>query len=203
MKNYDLVITTYNVLQQELRLTENTEERNLRNPRKYSQGGSPIVNMKWWRLCLDEAQVIENRVMVTDMAKRLNAVHRWAITGTPISKNVTDIYALINYLEMEPYSEKRCWDYLLYKPYLDGNFEPMFHFLSTIMWRTCKIDVLDQISIPNLKTETHWLEFTEIEKYFYNCEYDIRYCDFLRKLKNYNQEMPLKALDNKSFKEVI
>lgn len=68
------------------------QKRNLRNPPKYCIGGSPIVNMKWWRMCLDEAQVIENKVIVSEMARRINAEHRWAVTGTPISKNMSGIF---------------------------------------------------------------------------------------------------------------
>jgi E3 ubiquitin-protein ligase SHPRH len=28
-----------------------------------------------------------------------------------------------------------------------------------ILWRTCKKDVLDQIDIPPLREEIHWLQF--------------------------------------------
>lgn len=45
--------------------------------------------MKWWRLCFDEAQTVETARMVSEMAQKLVAVHRWAVTGTPISKDIT------------------------------------------------------------------------------------------------------------------
>lgn len=61
----------------------------MRHQRKYSVPGSPITRLKWWRLCLDEAQTVETARMVSEMAQRLTAVHRWAVTGTPISKDIT------------------------------------------------------------------------------------------------------------------
>lgn len=67
------------------------KEFNLRHQRKYCVPGSPISRLKWWRLCLDEAQTVETARMVSEMAQKLTAVHRWAVTGTPISKDITGI----------------------------------------------------------------------------------------------------------------
>lgn len=62
----------------------------LRNKRKYSPPGSPLVRVKWWRLCLDEAQTVDTPgKMVSEMANKLHANFRWAVTGTPISKNIS------------------------------------------------------------------------------------------------------------------
>jgi len=50
---------------------------------------SPLPCVQWWRLCLDEAQMVECTGSKTaEMARRLGAVHRWAITGTPVQKSV-------------------------------------------------------------------------------------------------------------------
>lgn len=48
------------------------------------------MRVKWWRLCFDEAQTVETPgQMVSEMAKKIYATFRWAITGTPISKEVS------------------------------------------------------------------------------------------------------------------
>lgn len=66
---------------------------NLRKERKYSAPGSPLTRLNWWRLCLDEAQAVEMPGrLVSEMARKITAVHRWAVTGTPISKNISGDY---------------------------------------------------------------------------------------------------------------
>ena len=37
----------------------------------------------------------------------------------------------------------------------------------SILWRTCKTDVLDQIDIPPQTEELHWLQFSPVEEHFY------------------------------------
>lgn len=90
LAKYDIVITTYGVLQTDLRLTEEDKDFSLRYQRKYSPPKSPLTRVKWWRLCLDEAQTVETPTSkVSEMAKKLSAEFRWAVTGTPISKEIS------------------------------------------------------------------------------------------------------------------
>lgn len=103
---YDVVITTYAVLQAELRLTENERETNLRKPPKYSKPCSSIAQMIWWRLCFDEAQMIDCQGMISKMAEKLSAVNRWAVTGTPISRGVSGNF--FNSLYLPIYSKTIC-----------------------------------------------------------------------------------------------
>ena len=43
---------------------------------------SPITCIQWWRICLDEAQMIEStRAKTAEMALRLSAVNKWCVTG--------------------------------------------------------------------------------------------------------------------------
>lgn len=70
------------------------------------------------------------------------------------------------------------------------------------MWRTSKEIALKQITIPEQKVQDYWIEFTPVERYFYEREHDVRYSDFMRKLKSFDPDMPLRALDKREFKEV-
>lgn len=82
----------------------------LRRPPKYSLPGSPVTRLNWWRLCLDEAQTVETPGrMVSEMAKKIHAQHRWAVTGTPISKDISGAYFYI-------FNYNRCIIRLLYAP---------------------------------------------------------------------------------------
>lgn len=43
------------------------------------------------------------------MVARLRAVHRWAVTGTPIKSGVPDLHPLFSFLGMHPLSDKALW----------------------------------------------------------------------------------------------
>lgn len=60
----DVVITTYDVLRSELNYVDiphsNSEDgRRFRNQKRYMAVPSPLVAVEWWRICLDEAQMVE------------------------------------------------------------------------------------------------------------------------------------------------
>jgi len=55
----------------------------------------------WGRLVLDEAHQIRNRKTVTfKAAMRLQAVHRWALSGTPINNGALDLAALSEWVRL-------------------------------------------------------------------------------------------------------
>lgn len=60
----EVVITTYDVLRTELNYVDiphsNSEDgRRFRNQKRYMAIPSPLVAVEWWRICLDEAQMVE------------------------------------------------------------------------------------------------------------------------------------------------
>ena len=105
----------------------------------------PCVN--WWRVCLDEAQMIETTTAKTaEMARRLSSVNRWCVTGTPIGKSLNDIHGLLMFLGIDPWSVEEWWKICLYLPYLkavaESKIGKQVHHLeevmSSVMWRTAK-----------------------------------------------------------------
>lgn len=133
LAGYDLVITTYSVLQSEtnyvdLPHTNSSEGRKFRNPKRFMAVPAPLPCINWWffffdfdsfnflkrfgdiqhmllltrwRICLDEAQMIENSTTKTaEMALRLKAINRWCVTGTPIGKSLNDIQGLLLFLQV-------------------------------------------------------------------------------------------------------
>ncbi|XP_014677049.1 PREDICTED: E3 ubiquitin-protein ligase SHPRH-like [Priapulus caudatus] len=103
---------------------------------------SPLVAVQWWRVCLDEAQMVESVSSHTaQMALRLTAVNRWCVTGTPIERGLDDLQGLLMFLGTDPYWEKTWWQKQLYLPYCHGNSKPMISAISRVLWRTAKKDV--------------------------------------------------------------
>ncbi|XP_075750828.1 E3 ubiquitin-protein ligase SHPRH isoform X2 [Rhipicephalus microplus] len=170
---YDIVLTTYEVLKKELHYTNlphvnSAESRSFRNPRKFLPTPSPLTALLWWRVCLDEAQMVEGTATkAAQMALKLSAVNRWCVTGTPIQKSMHDLYGLLLFLGEEPYNVKLWWNECLLMPYCHGDSEPLVAVLSRCFRRTIKENVLEQIGIPLPDSIFHTLNFSPVEEIFY------------------------------------
>jgi len=87
LDEHDVVITTYSVLRAEMWLALATEEptRPTRKSRQHERPISPLVQLSWWRLCIDEAQTVENWTNnAAKLARLIPRINAWAITGTPV-----------------------------------------------------------------------------------------------------------------------
>ena len=58
---------------------------------------------------------------------------------------ITDLYGLLLFLGVDPYWVQPWWNKLVYEPFCYGVTEPMYKLLTSVMWRTMKTDVLDQV----------------------------------------------------------
>lgn len=56
-------------------------ERTFRHAKKYEIRKSPLMELEWWRVALDEAQFACGHSAAAKVAKLLNGQHKWAITG--------------------------------------------------------------------------------------------------------------------------
>lgn len=182
MAQYDVVITDYNVLKSEIYYAEATTERALRRDKKYLNHSSPLNSLNWWRVCLDEAQMVEGlNTNATQMAKQLSTVHRWAVTGTPIEKSVNQLFGLLHFLDCEPYNYQAIWARLANPFIVNNNPEPLVAVLKHIMWRCCKRHVIDQIGIPPQSQRTHMVTMSDLQSVFYKDQHEQCRVAFLAK----------------------
>lgn len=65
--------------------------RNLRHAKRYYSFVTPLTCINWWRVCIDEAQIVETFNRVSQMTSHLKHVHSWAVSGTPIGKSLHGI----------------------------------------------------------------------------------------------------------------
>lgn len=147
LASLDVCITSYDVLSSELNHVWSMDNLpNLRRVKRFMSLPSPLVCVEWWRVCLDEAQMVHStNAKCAAMANRLFAVNRWCVTGTPIGRSLSDLHGLFAFIREDPYYEKRWFNDLLYDPYRMGNKKPMVDALSRVLWRTAKRFVLDQV----------------------------------------------------------
>ncbi|KAK1353590.1 DNA repair protein RAD16 [Heracleum sosnowskyi] len=70
-----------------------------------------LHSMNWNRIILDEAHYIKDRRGNTTKAVlALNSSYKWALSGTPLQNRVGELYSLIRFLQVSPYSFYFCKD---------------------------------------------------------------------------------------------
>ncbi|KAK9285779.1 hypothetical protein L1049_024980 [Liquidambar formosana] len=74
-------------------------------------GKSILHSLKWERIILDEAHSIKDRRCNTAKAVfAFESSYKWALSGTPLQNRVGELYSLIRFLQIIPYSHYLCKD---------------------------------------------------------------------------------------------
>ncbi|KAG9155099.1 hypothetical protein Leryth_011071 [Lithospermum erythrorhizon] len=72
---------------------------------------SILHSFKWERIILDEAHYIKDRRCNTTRAiLALASSYKWALSGTPLQNRVGELYSLVRFLQVVPYSYYFCKD---------------------------------------------------------------------------------------------
>lgn len=160
---HDVVVTTYEVLSAEIHFTLPAPDRGMRNARKQERLTSPLMKFLWWRVCLDEAQMIQGSVSAAaQVAQMISRVNAWGISGTPVKRTIADLHGLLIFLKYEPYcSNFNLWTHLLHSP---RNFARCF---SKIALRHTKQSIRDELQLPPQKRFVITMPFTPIEEQHY------------------------------------
>lgn len=60
-----------------------------------------LQRVKWYRVVLDEAQVIKNHRSRTSIAcHKLDSTYRWALSGTPVLNSLSELYPYFRFLQV-------------------------------------------------------------------------------------------------------
>ncbi|EIE26712.1 hypothetical protein COCSUDRAFT_59229 [Coccomyxa subellipsoidea C-169] len=171
----DVVLTTYETLQKDVNRQGNVTTYALRQAKKYEVLPTPLTRLRWWRVCLDEAQLVESTTAkAAKLAVNIQAQHRWCVTGTPLSRGLEDLYGLFYFLHAHPYSDRFWWHEVLQKPYVAGCPAGRKRLMAQlkpaeggIFWRTSKADVAHELALPPQSHRTTFLTLSAIERHFY------------------------------------
>ncbi|KAL4985044.1 peptide N-acetyl-beta-D-glucosaminyl asparaginase amidase A-domain-containing protein [Aspergillus falconensis] len=168
MADNDVVLTTYNVLAREIHYSGSAPKRNLRYEKRFEPRKSPLVKISWWRVCLDEAQMIESGVSNAAKVARLIPRHiAWAVTGTPLRKDVTDLLGLLLFLQYEPFCGP------VWRRLCDATFKPVLaRIVNTITLRHNKDLIRKELHLPPQKRVVITVPFTAVEEQSYRQLYE-------------------------------
>ncbi|XP_022637826.1 E3 ubiquitin-protein ligase SHPRH isoform X3 [Vigna radiata var. radiata] len=175
----DIVLTTYDVLKEDLSHDSDRHEGDrhfLRFQKRYPVIPTLLTRIYWWRVCLDEAQMVESSTTAsTEMALRLHSKYRWCITGTPIQRKLDDLYGLLRFLVASPFDTYRWWTDVIRDPYEKGDVGAMefaHNVFKQIMWRSSKKHVADELDLPSQEECLSWLTLSPVEEHFYQRQHE-------------------------------
>lgn len=133
-KKYDVVITSYNIIEVEYRKQQKGMKRNgnvVKTP-------SILHSVHWNRVVLDEGHSIKTRTSSTAYAVfALESTYRWSLTGTPLQNRIGELFSLIRFLRVTPFSYyycKKCpcrklsWTFTKGEGCNECHHSPMSHF---------------------------------------------------------------------------
>ncbi|XP_017048640.1 E3 ubiquitin-protein ligase SHPRH [Drosophila ficusphila] len=169
LAKYDVVLTDYTILRNEIyHTTDFKSDRQMRHQQLYIRPDSPLLMVNWWRVCLDEAQMVEsNTSAAAEMVRMLPAINRWAVTGT-----IDDLPPLLEFVgRTEVCRPPDAWQTVDKAFQLNYKSEPLLESLEHSLWRTCKSKVEHELGIPPQTEVVHRLELSNVESLYYREEH--------------------------------
>jgi SNF2 family DNA or RNA helicase len=155
---YDIILTAYESLQKDLSKTSHQEK-------------SPLLRVQWWRLILDEAQLVSHTSgKAAMMANELWRCNGWTVTGTPVSNDIMDLHGVLVALDCDPWSASPLLQKSIISPFKSGDAIGAYRLrgtLSHMLWRNAKIHVGEEFSLPTNYERVLEMEFSKPERVLY------------------------------------
>lgn len=161
-----VVLTTYGMIQSEW----------VRAGRSDSETG--LFSVKFLRVILDEGHNIRNRSTKTAKAVyNLDADRRWVLTGTPIINRLEDIFSLLHFLQLKPWSYHTLWKHCISIPFESGKdidvaSDLLKSILDPVLLRRTKNqrDSNGQllVTLPSKEVTIERINFNQKEQVIYN-----------------------------------
>ncbi|SMN18828.1 similar to Saccharomyces cerevisiae YLR032W RAD5 DNA helicase proposed to promote replication fork regression during postreplication repair by template switching [Maudiozyma saulgeensis] len=124
-----VLITTYGIIQNEW-----TKLAKTLGPEMDLSLTTGLFSVSFYRIVLDEGHIIRNRQTITSKAvMQLSGKCRWVLTGTPIINRLDDMYSLVKFLNLEPWSQIGFWKQFVSIPFENKHFKEAFDVVNSIL----------------------------------------------------------------------
>jgi SNF2 family DNA or RNA helicase len=182
LSKYDVVLTTFGTLANELKKKERWDAVRKLNPTAVPLARERLTligdDCLWYRVILDEAQCIKNKNTATAKAAYLlQAEYRLCMTGTPMMNNVGELFSLVHFCRIKPFSNPDKFKNEISNPIANQHedmrkkgMQKLHGLIAATMLRRTKYSQLDGkpiITLPPRTTEATNVQFDEDEQGFY------------------------------------
>ncbi|XP_061861855.1 helicase-like transcription factor isoform X2 [Colius striatus] len=154
----DIVLTTYNILVTDYGV----------------RGDSPLHKVKWLRIVLDEGHTIRNpNAQQTKAVLDLEGQRRWVLTGTPIQNSVKDLWSLISFLKLKPFTDREWWHRTIQRPVTLGaagglgRLQSLIRSITLRRTKRSKVKGKPILELPDRKVLIQHVTLTEEERKIY------------------------------------
>lgn len=150
-----------------------------------------LFSVDFFRIILDEAHVIKNRRSKSARAcYELNAIHRWVLTGTPIVNRLEDLFSLVRFLKVEPWSNFSFWKTFITVPFESKEYVRALNVVQSVLEplvlrRTKSMKTPEGEPLVPLPKRTITIEEVELSKQ----EREIYDCIYTRAKRTYNDNV--------------
>lgn len=137
-----------------------------------------LFSVDFFRIILDEAHLIKNRRSKSARAcYELSATHRWVLTGTPIVNRLEDLFSLVRFLKVEPWSNFSFWKTFITVPFESKEYVRALNVVQSVLeplvlrrTKTMKTPEGEPlVPLPRRTVTIEEVDLSEQEREIYNC----------------------------------
>ncbi|KAJ4196037.1 hypothetical protein NW767_009495 [Fusarium falciforme] len=149
----DIVVTTYHTLSAEYQVNKGRT--------------SPLHQIGWYRVVLDEAHIIRRPTTTFYRAcNSLEAGSRWCLTGTPIQNKLADIGTLFSFIKADSFKQPGDFRKYIEAPYEQTVEEPdkVKNHLVLLLQALCLRRTREVLNLPSTRQTVRRLDFSPEER---------------------------------------
>ncbi|PWN43577.1 hypothetical protein IE81DRAFT_365627 [Ceraceosorus guamensis] len=139
---FDIIVASYTVVSREFYVAKPEPQRSRRFERKYERARSPLVQLEFCRVVMDESQMVGHQ-QASDVVSLIQRRSSIAVSGTPL-KQIADLRALLRFLKaLSPRND------VPWHRYIEaGNAPYLARVIQRLATRHTKDGIRDQLRIP-------------------------------------------------------
>ncbi|KAF0315663.1 WD domain-containing protein [Colletotrichum asianum] len=155
LETVNMVLTTYHTVAAEWKANNSGRK-------------STIFSVRWRRIILDEGHYIRNgNSRMARAVCALEAISRWAVTGTPIQNRLGDLASLLRFVRVYPYADSKQFDTDISRLWKSGEDEEAVSRLKRLSACLLLRRPKSTINLPPRRDLVHTVEFTPQERLVY------------------------------------
>lgn len=157
--DYDIVVTTMDVVKRERILTTQTR-------------ASPLLQVRWWRLVLDDAHLLLTvKSAATISINCISRQNTWAVTADPAVNSAMDFHPYLAFVDQDDVIDSSNFKKYVVEPFEKQDGYARFRImglLRRVCWRQVLTHQIIEISLPPLIEEVITVSFSSIEQTIYD-----------------------------------